>query len=728
MVNWRNLFNKKQVSEPDFMTLEKKMNRMGAGLELPDDFFDGTNMDMTLGHLNDMVSPLDIYNMAMYSDILRNVIPTIRFELFRNGYVIETEDDLSLDAQSNKIEELFLECNEHQQGLFDVLEEFEDNLQIFDNGYLLAVKDYYVTEQGIVGGCVEQVVSLNPLQVRKLMDRKSRLGYDKDGNRIYFSLRDRTTYTTEQYNEFGEKNLIAGFEVTSNAGGSMYYDPNEILHVMKYRKSKRYGFSQIYSLYNKSMTLIQQDYYMKQYYSGSKVPKGILMANTSNVDSFKTAWKNFLNRSRKDPSKLQPFIHQSDGSQEVLKFISFMNNLDEMQFTQTRNEIRNNIGSLFYVSPVFNNDASAGGGLNNEGLQITVTDRGVEIGQKIYNEKVFPWLFKQQMGITTCSVKLKPSKEIDEIAEKEVRLKELSIARESALLGLEVEMEKDGSFKVREGKVEVQQQGPELGGNPLLDMFDNPEQGVQKSDFQKAVKLPKEVEQKVNSSLEKELNEVLKELTKYQNKPSKAQLKKKVGDVMKLLEKRLNKKSSTFIKKIYEEAKALVDKETNLNLPFGEQDKNVIEHLKRHKGYRKSFDKMTKTLSDNIMEVIENAYSNNNVAIGAITKELRGQFEQSESKLREIARTETSKISIAARKTQYDKTGYEYDYFWIGPNDNRTGEDSKKIKELTKNGVSWDNLIKIMQKVAGDGWEVDSIAPIPRPNTRHTFIAKRKKS
>jgi hypothetical protein len=40
-------------------------------------------------------------------------------------------------------------------------------------------------------------------------------------------------------------------------------------------------------------------------------------------------------------------------------------------------------------------DASASGGLNNEGMQILVTNRAVEMAQTIWNNYVFPFVTTQ---------------------------------------------------------------------------------------------------------------------------------------------------------------------------------------------------------------------------------------------------------------------------------------------------------------------------------------------
>jgi hypothetical protein len=598
--------------------------------------------------------------------------------------------------------------------------ECEDDLQIYDNAYLLAIKCYDINiDNDIIGGSIDELVRVDPLVVEKMLDRKARLGYDLQGRKLYFSIKNRNELLYTERDKEGYQTLPAHFKVRTgdSEGDFAYYDSNEILHFMKYNPSKTYGFSQLYSLYNKVMTLINQDYYIKQYYSGSKVPKGLFTVNTSNSEGFMAMWNKFLEKIRNNPHTIHPVVNQTnDPGKNAFQFISFMNNLAEMQYTEVRNEMRQQIGALFNVSPVFQNDVSTSGGLNNEGLQITVTNRGVELGQSIHNEKVLPWIFERNMGIFDFKVTLKPSDEIDEVAEKDLRLKELQIARATAELGIKVTMEKDGSFTYKEGNVEIQNNN-QFYEEPSIQSFEKK--------LIKSEKLPVKEQKLFQTALEKELDEIINKLD-FTKKPSESELNQLVEKITKNLNKRLNAKSANLIKVVYDKSKSLVEKEIKQTFPYTDADKNVIEELKRDPTYRKAFDGISKEMSKQLTNIIKEAYKQpEQFTISNIVKLMKQELGSAENNLRTIARTETSKVSIAARKNQYDKTGFEYRYKWIGPEDNRTGEDSREIKKRTKNGVTWDELVKTIQDVAGPNWKVDKFAPIPRPNTRHTFIAER---
>ena len=93
-------------------------------------------------------------------------------------------------------------------------------------------------------------------------------------------------------------------------------------------------------------------------------------------------------------------------------------------------------------------DSSTSGGLNNEGMQILVTNRAVEMGQNVYNHYVFPWIIKQ-FGITDYELVLPPSEEEDEIARLRKREIEVNIAASIKNLGFEVDMNGEGEFEFK---------------------------------------------------------------------------------------------------------------------------------------------------------------------------------------------------------------------------------------------------------------------------------------
>ena len=122
-----------------------------------------------------------------------------------------------------------------------------------------------------------------------------------------------------------------------------------------------------------------------------------------------------------------------------------MDSLKEMDYIQVKEDLRDRIAAFYGVSKIFMADNSASGGLNNEGMQILVTNRAVEMAQTIWNEYVFPFM-TMEFGITDWQLKLPPSEEEDEIAKLRKREIEVNVAASIKNLGFEVDMDDEGRF------------------------------------------------------------------------------------------------------------------------------------------------------------------------------------------------------------------------------------------------------------------------------------------
>ncbi len=706
-----------------------------------------TNRVLAWGVNDQRVTAYDLYELSITSDILINILTTLKNEMFRGGFERKATVPYENKLQLVKMEKIEKRANFNNQQLVDVFMELEKDLDILDDAYLFARKEYFIgANNQIIGGEVLEFLRIDPFQVEIIFDDTSKIGYDKSGKGIFFDPEKRQEYTDKEFRKDGRRNMRACYRVKTgvaegkSAGAFTYYDASEVLHISKYNPSKTYGFSILYSLYNKIITLINMDYYIKQYYSGDKVPKGMLTVNTQNATSFKAWWDQFVELVRKNPHSINPLVHQSADGKDAVKWIDFMRNLQEMQYTDARAAIRTEIAAPFNVSPIFQNDTSTGGGLNNEGLQITVTDRGVEMGQSVFNNKVLMWM-REQLGISDYSWTLKPSKELDKVAEKDLRLKDIQIARETAALGIEVTMNATGDFSYKAGRVVKEQpQLPSFGpgaDHPEAEAASDVAKSFRAAELKKSgsssAPNPKTVltqaqAKEVENAL---LNELEKLLKRFDTKtiPSKEELDKKISETVKEFDSVVKTKSAKKLKAIYLKAMNDLGKELGRTFTLNDIDKNIIEALKREPVYQQAFANVSQRLSDKLKDVVIEAYAQpGGISINQIVDDMRDEAEDVEANLRTIARTETSKISAASRRVQYEKTGEPYKYFHIGPNDDRTTPQSREIVERTQNGVSWDEYVDIVQEVAKKyipNWVVNKDAPISHPNTRHTFIARR---
>ena len=97
---------------------------------------------------------------------------------------------------------------------------------------------------------------------------------------------------------------------------------------------------------------------------------------------------------------------EAEGGKGSIEWVKFMDSLKEMDYMSVKDDLRDRISAFYGVSKIFMADSSASGGLNNDGMQILVTNRAVEMAQTIWNNYVFPFMTKE-FGIIDWQLNLK---------------------------------------------------------------------------------------------------------------------------------------------------------------------------------------------------------------------------------------------------------------------------------------------------------------------------------
>jgi len=219
------------------------------------------------------------------------------------------------------------------------------------------------------------------------------------------------------------------------------------------------------TLYNHIMTLIAMENYVNASYTKSRMPRGMLAVQTRNMESMMSFWRGVKERMEQDPHYIPVMGIEAEGKGSI-EWIKFMDSLKEMEYVSVKDDLRDRISAFFGVSKIFMADSTASGGLNNEGMQILVTNRAVQMAQNVYNNYVFPFL-TTQFGITDWDLKLPPSEEEDEIASLRKREIEVNIAASTKNLGFEIEMDEDGNFTFTKPEPKENEMGTEGGNEPV---------------------------------------------------------------------------------------------------------------------------------------------------------------------------------------------------------------------------------------------------------------------
>lgn len=436
-----------------------------------------------------------LYAVSNESLILRTVLSKLRQEMFRRGYYWEKKFTSKCTVCDEEFQQEMTECstcngpvrkpdpdeltypkwllnqeNSMEQSFFHLLHEIENDLNIVDDAFLILVKEYFIDPESkeIAFYRIKEMIRGDPIFMRIVADKRGVRGGRFKVCRIHRN--EVKTHADDKVCDVCGRELEDVHYVNmAGSGKTQYFIEGEVLHVSKYTPSKLYGRSPVNTMWRQAMTLTAMDNYMYTAYQKRRMPKGIISVTTDNLESMKSFWKSVDEKMERDPHYIPRVGIESQTGRGGVNWIKFMDTLEEMQYIPVREEIRNRIAAFYGVSSIFMVDNGKSGGLNNEGMQILVTNRAVEFGQKVYTDVLFPRLLKQ-MSVNDWKLTLYPNEEEDEITRLRRDEQELNVAQRMAQLGFQPELLEDPSnrdirFVYR--KPQPQQPGmPPGGGMP----------------------------------------------------------------------------------------------------------------------------------------------------------------------------------------------------------------------------------------------------------------------
>jgi len=652
----------------------------------------------------------------------------------------------------------FEKVNDSGQNFLDVLWDCEDDFQVADECFMVLLKNYDFDNSGmIIGQEIKQIIRGSPIQFDLVRDPIGRFGYDENGEKLLVCPLHRDLVyegeskthcpvcktPTRLYPAHFRERMFYG------ASGSQdneinYYIEGEVLYSNKYNPNRFRGLSQLVSVQAKVESLIAMDIYVRDYYSMQRPPKGLLLINTTNTDELTKAWEKMLKMTRGNPNIIQPWAVQSPstGGTQVAQWIDFMNKMSENEYVPTRQEFRTVIGAQFGVMPLFQGDMSQAAGLNNEGLEITVTNRAVEVGQGIWNNKLFPRLMKE-FGVIEFDLILNPSEEQDEAADVDLDIKKSQHAQIMQSMGFEVSVKPDKKleFKFSEEPVAPAMGSPGAGGFgegslgfgsggqdagagaiPTLDSVGDQRFGGEPS----SVRLGKARSPIVlGRSMKQRLLEQYKAVFKrfnYKRKPTEKRLRELTLELTHDVNKSLRRAMDKELKKVYRAAQLGVGKELGIKIGFGKIDENALEVIKSQRIFEGAFKNFESGVRESIEKAIKESFEEPS-SVSELVEKLSESVDVKQSDLVRIARTESHHVSTIARSNSYFKAdpGGKFKFKWIGPSDHRETDICKEIKARSIKGLKKSDLKKLVHDVA----KANGHKPrdwTPHINCRHTLV------
>jgi len=411
-----------------------------------------------------------LYAVAQENLVLRTIISKLTQEMFRRGYYWEKKFQFccvscgeeysdSVDAcklcdspvREPDVEQmlypkwLLKQENSMEQSFLHILYEIENDLNIVDDAFLILIKEYHVDPDTseIAFYRIKEVIRGDPIFMRIVSDKR---GVRGGRYKVCALHRDQIAYPgqNETCEVCGNEMQDVHYVNMAGSGKTQYYIEGEVIHISKYNPSKLYGKSPVNTMWRQAMSLTAMDNYIYTAYQKRRSPKGIISVTTDNLESMKSFWKSVDEKMERDPHYIPKVGIESSTGRGGVNWVKFMDTLDEMQYIAVRDEIRARMSAFYGVSNIFMIDNGKSGGLNNEGMQILVTNRAVEFGQKVYTEVLFPRILKQ-LNVTDWKLTLYPNEEEDEITRLRRDEMEVNLAQRMMMLGYKPELMEEGA-------------------------------------------------------------------------------------------------------------------------------------------------------------------------------------------------------------------------------------------------------------------------------------------
>lgn len=430
-------------------------------------------------------NPLNLYYLYIASADLNSIIFKHVSKVLRRGFTIEPKflskcrkcgkeykhvvekcdcggeiyspSSIEKDRLTKMLED---SCNQNDETLHFVMLEFLTALDIFDDAYLVLQKEYLFDKEKthIVLEKTKNIYTTTPLFMRMIANERGVKGTK------WFCLNHRETLCNEpgKCAECGLPLYEAFYASVSTpmaftGDGEFYYAKTEVLHYSMYSPSRLYGLSPLIPLYDDLITLILMVRYIGSYYRFGRSPRGIVWSKTANTESFLEIWNQVLLKIQSDPLYIPAIAFPSgfsgEGEQSSLNFLKLNDTISELQYNETRNELRRKVAAYYGLSNLSINDTTGVGGMNQETQQLAVEDVQLSLFTNLANKHLFPKLLKN-IGITDHKLVLLSPSPRDERRELDLDSKRLEIAERFSRLGVKVNYDSDdNTFEIESGEL-----------------------------------------------------------------------------------------------------------------------------------------------------------------------------------------------------------------------------------------------------------------------------------
>jgi hypothetical protein len=630
-----------------------------------------------------------------------------------------------------------------------------DKALTYDDAFILLQNDYDINDEGVILKKELREIWLGSTErIRLIFDEAYRTkGYVRDDRGKLHGFFTCVLHRDMLYPSQGSCSTrgcglplhpCVAVGMDTNGQPSKGYLEEEILHWSPRNPTEGYGFSRIATLLTVIFTIAAMDDQQRTVYAYDRHPKGFLTFNCRNPDSLQAQFRKEEAQRGRNPNHIPKFALDSESKSGGAQWVPITPTYQELENIENRKDLYRRIWSSFEVEPIFMADTSAGGGLNNEGRQLTVNLQAVESLEGDWHEVLFPFIEKA-IGLTDYRFRFPDPAEQDKQSDAMLKQMHLTMRMMIEQAGGTVEITDEDNWEfqiVDQPDFELMAGG--MGGmgggfggggggmgggaggeysHAMRGQGEDFGEATAKSleTYAKAVAGERAFYSEMMEQLEAMLKEVTDNLELYTTpEQQQAMIDKIVGFAV--------EKMATGAETDMAEALLKGVAEAGVNPIDLGLDMNAVRALTQDSPVWRSFADMSAEMSNEVGNIVERVFvSPQPVETRKLVRQLSQVVGERRHQLRRIARTETNRVRNTGREIGYNERDPEGEWVfkWVGARDTRTCQAHKRlIRETARTPLPLSDLkLKVAEygrQQMGPNWEIQDW--VIHPNQRGALI------
>lgn len=354
------------------------------------------------------------------------------------------------------------------QSLLSVFQEISQDLDSFDDAWLIFDRSYYLDEDGsIIDYDLEEVFRAPPELMRYSIEEDR----NEPGGEFWVCPRcraEKEDYYPEQ--EPCQCSMCGGttYEAfayameTPDGKEDEFFIRGEFAHDSVHEVSRYYGYPPVLTLWEEARTTEQMDSWYHDAYEERRAPRGAITVNAARDEELRTLNYQQMEKLRSDPNYIPLFMNDQETEGEPIKFVELLSDPAEMQHMEMREWFEERIQAKWGVTSILMSGSPENSGLS-QSMEVEVSQKAAENLRDVFHRTFLPAVLAQ-LGTEGWTREISPAVDEDESEEAQLVGQHLNNAQKALGMGAEVEWEDGDRADIKQGELENPEEGGPMEG------------------------------------------------------------------------------------------------------------------------------------------------------------------------------------------------------------------------------------------------------------------------